>query len=65
MEGWKTLVVSFAAFLVGIGGLVDLPILAQIANALTANVDALLVGVGAIFGFLRMISDKPAAISLK
>lgn len=65
MEGFKTLAVSFAALLLGIGGQFEIPVLVQIANAITTNADALLIGVGAVFGFLRMITTKPAAISIK
>ena len=40
MDGYKTLIVAFATLLMGLGGQFDIPVLDQIANAITTHVDA-------------------------
>jgi hypothetical protein len=64
LDKWKTLAVSLAVFITGLGTTLDLPILSALGDLIQQNIGIALTLLGAIFGFLRMITNKPSAVTL-
>ncbi len=59
LDGYKTIIISGLAFITGVGSMLNIPVIVEVANLLTTNTDVLLAAVGVVFGVLRIITKTP------